>query len=99
MIHAVAGNRLRLFSGFLGQWQLECGARPLDPQRTERKLVWTDAPTGFAAAARYAVLDLDKPEAPRQFSGHELLERGLPITLAEPRSSGLLTYQRLDEAK
>ena len=54
---------------------------------------------GLDAAARYAVLDLDKPEAPRQFSGHELLERGLPITLAEPRSSGLLTYQRLDEAK
>jgi alpha-galactosidase len=51
---------------------------------------------GLEAAARYSVTNLDKPEMPRQFSGQELMERGLSITLSDPRSSGLLTYQRLN---
>jgi alpha-galactosidase len=49
---------------------------------------------GLDAGSRYLVTDLDKPEAPQRFSGRELLEQGLPITLTTPRSSGLLTYSR-----
>ena len=54
---------------------------------------------GLDAGARYAVTDLDNPEAPRQFTGRELMERGLPITLSDQRSSGLLTYRRLNDSK
>ena len=54
---------------------------------------------GLDAAARYVVADLDKPETPQQWSGRELMERGLPITLRDPRSSGLLTDRRLSETK
>ena len=42
---------------------------------------------------------LDEPQTPRQFTGRELMERGLPITLPDTRSSGLLTYRRLAERK
>jgi alpha-galactosidase len=49
---------------------------------------------GLEASGRYAVTDLDKPETPQQFSGRELMERGLPITLPAPRSSAVLTYRR-----
>jgi alpha-galactosidase len=49
---------------------------------------------GLEAAVRYVVTDLDKPETPQRFSGRELVERGLPITLPVPRSSCLLTYRR-----
>ena len=52
---------------------------------------------GLEPAARYEVTDLDKPETPRQFTGRELLESGLPITLATPRSSGLIIYRRLNQ--
>ncbi len=51
---------------------------------------------GLDASARYSVSDLDKPESPQQCSGQDLLERGLPITLPELRSSGLLIYRRLN---
>jgi len=54
---------------------------------------------GLNAAARYSVTDLEKPELPQQFGGQELMERGLPITLVDPRSSGVLTYQRWSERK
>ena len=40
------------------------------------------------------VTDLDQPENSPQFSGSELMERGLPITLRDQRSSGLFTYRR-----
>jgi alpha-galactosidase len=50
---------------------------------------------GLEADARYRVTDLDRPEASPVFAGRELMERGLPVTLANQRSSGLLTYRRL----
>jgi alpha-galactosidase len=54
---------------------------------------------GLEAPALYLVTDLDKPDAPQRFSGLELMERGLPLTLPNPRSSGLLTYRRWGERK
>jgi len=50
---------------------------------------------GLEATARYRVTDLDKPETPQQFGGRELMERGLPISLPDPRSSAMLTYRRV----
>jgi alpha-galactosidase len=49
------------------------------------------------AEARYRVTDLDKPEAPQQFTGRELMKDGLPITLRIQRSAGLLIYRRSSE--
>ena len=43
---------------------------------------------------RYLIANLDKPGTPQRFTGSELLERGLPIPLPAPRSSGLYTYKR-----
>ena len=44
-------------------------------------------------AATYVVTDLDQPTAPQQFSGRELLERGLLITAPEQPTARILTYQ------
>ena len=47
----------QLSSGILGQWKLQRGSHQLDSQRTERKLVWTDAETGLqirCVAVEYA---------------------------------------------
>jgi alpha-galactosidase len=52
---------------------------------------------GLEAASRYWVTDLDKREAPRQFSGGELMDHGLPITLSDSRSAGILAYRRASE--
>ena len=40
--------------------------------------------------------DLDQPQTPRHFSGDDLMERGLPLTLPAPQTSGLLVYGRLE---
>ncbi len=50
---------------------------------------------GLEVTARYRVADLDKPETPLEFGGRELMEHGLPISLPDPRSSGILTYRRV----
>jgi alpha-galactosidase len=54
---------------------------------------------GLEAETRYTVTDLDKLDAPLQLRGRELMERGLPITLRDPRSSGLSIYRRWSERK
>ena len=54
---------------------------------------------GLEADARYSVTDFDRRDMPQQFSGRELMERGLPITLTALRSSGILTYRRLSESQ
>ncbi|HEY5909936.1 MAG TPA: alpha-galactosidase, partial [Verrucomicrobiae bacterium] len=53
---------------------------------------------GLEPAARYVVTESDKPDAPRQFTGRELMADGLPVTLTAQRSSGLLFYRRVGTA-
>jgi alpha-galactosidase len=52
---------------------------------------------GLEATATYVVTDLDTPGTPVRFNGRELMEPGLPVTLPESGSSGLLTYRRWRE--
>jgi alpha-galactosidase len=49
---------------------------------------------GLEADARYKISDLDQAAALPLLTGRELMERGLPITLREARSSALLIYRR-----
>jgi alpha-galactosidase len=51
---------------------------------------------GLDSTARYLVTDLDHLDRPARFTGRELLESGLPLTLPAPRSSGILIYRRLN---
>jgi len=74
-------------------WSRRSGG-PRAPTRTARFRL-----RGLEADARYIVTDLDDPERPRQFPGRELMDRGLPITLPDRRSSAILIYVRPGEAK
>ena len=44
---------------------------------------------------RYAVVDVDAPDAKREFSGRELLEKGLPVTINEKPAAVILSYERI----
>lgn len=50
---------------------------------------------GLEAGARYLVRDLDTPDAKPQFTGRELMETGLVLTLAEQPSARIVTYQKV----
>jgi len=54
---------------------------------------------GLDADARYTVRNLDQQETLPSFSGSELMERGLAITLTSQRSSGVLIYRRLQRGR
>jgi alpha-galactosidase len=49
---------------------------------------------GLVAASVYEVENADAQGPPARIEGRELLERGLPVTLSERRSSGLIFYRR-----
>ncbi len=46
-------------------------------------------------AARYAVTDMDKPEERREYTGKELLESGLPVTINERPAAVIFLYEKL----
>ena len=50
-------------------------------------------------AASYVVTDLDQPAAPQEFSGRELLERGLLVNAPEQPSARILTYRVSDKTR
>ena len=50
---------------------------------------------GLEANKTYQLTNLEKPDSPESMSGRELMERGLPVELPEPRSSAILIYRRV----
>ena len=54
-------------------------------------------PRGLEENVRYEVTNLDSGTV-QEIAGAELMERGLAITLAEPRSSAILVYQRAESS-
>jgi alpha-galactosidase len=52
---------------------------------------------GLESAALYAVADIDHPETKHGLRGTELMEGGLPVTIAEKPGAAVLTYQRWAE--
>ncbi len=51
---------------------------------------------GLEPDAKYCLEDADNRFEPFIMSGKELMTQGLPVELAEPRSSGLIFYHRLN---
>ena len=49
---------------------------------------------GLDPKASYAVSDLDKPKEKREFTGGELMQRGLPVAIPEQPGAKLLVYRR-----
>lgn len=49
---------------------------------------------GLDRAARYTITDLDAPEKPREMTGGDLLEKGLPVEIGSRPGSALFTYKR-----
>ena len=49
--------------------------------------------------AIYVVTDLDRPAAPQELSGRELLERGLLVTVPEQPAASIITYQETNRRK
>ena len=49
---------------------------------------------GLDRTARYTVTDLDVPDTPREMTGDELLDKGLPVEIASRPGAAIFTYQR-----
>jgi len=49
---------------------------------------------GLDAKARYRVTDLDAPD-PKEMSGAELMEKGLPVSIAQQPGAAILTYRQV----
>ena len=49
---------------------------------------------GLDPDARYVVTDLDRPEAPREIVGRELMERGLTVEVSERPGAAIIAYRR-----
>jgi hypothetical protein len=49
---------------------------------------------GLDAAARYRVTDLDSPGQP-EFTGRELIEQGLPVSVKSAPGALILTYKQV----
>ncbi len=49
---------------------------------------------GLDAAARYRVTDIDTPATARVYSGKELMERGLPVTITNKPGAVIITYKK-----
>ena len=52
---------------------------------------------GLDRAARYTVTDLDSPGTPRQMTGDELLDHGLPVEFRSRPGAAIFTYHRTRE--
>ncbi|HOZ49404.1 MAG TPA: alpha-galactosidase [Candidatus Hydrogenedentes bacterium] len=50
---------------------------------------------GLDRAARYTITDLDAPDAPREMTGEDLLDKGLPVEIGSRPGSALFTYKRI----
>jgi alpha-galactosidase len=54
--------------------------------------------TALNHEARYRVTDLDGTQS-KEMSGHELVEKGLPISLMEQPAAAVLVYERISESR
>jgi alpha-galactosidase len=54
---------------------------------------------GLLPAARYAVIDLDAPQAAREMTGQELMEQGIELTAAGRPAALLLTYREVGKGQ
>lgn len=45
--------------------------------------------------ARYAIVNLDEPDARREFTGRELVASGLPGAISEQPGAAVITYENL----
>jgi alpha-galactosidase len=52
---------------------------------------------GLDRDARYTVTDLDAPDKPREITGADLLENGLPVEIKTHPGSLLVTYKRIEK--
>ncbi len=50
---------------------------------------------GLDRAAHYAVTDLDAPDKPREMTGDDLLDKGLPVEIAARPGARIFTYKRI----
>jgi alpha-galactosidase len=50
---------------------------------------------GLDPTARYRVSDLDHPDAPREYSGRELAEQGVPVAIPDRPGAVVLEYARV----
>ena len=100
---SLIGGRLRMIAALPLPVEAQSMQALMEGAKREGKLA-----VAVAGAWRYLGSDelpnliashLDKPETPQQWSGREVMERGLPVTLREQRSSGLSTYRRLPKTK
>jgi alpha-galactosidase len=49
---------------------------------------------GLDRSARYTITDLDAPDEPREMTGGDLLEKGVPVEIGSRPGSALFTYKR-----
>lgn len=45
--------------------------------------------------SRYAVIDVDAPNAKREYDGRELVEKGLPVTIGDKPAAVILSYKKI----
>jgi alpha-galactosidase len=50
---------------------------------------------GLDAKARYRVTNLDEPEAAKEYTGAQLAEEGIPVTVDDQPGAAIITYRRL----
>ena len=51
---------------------------------------------GLDPAARYALTDLDVSDRPKTFTGRELLEPGVPVSITNKPGAVVITYKKLN---
>ena len=51
---------------------------------------------GLDSKARYAVTSLELPGAQQEFTGTQLMEKGLRVELLNPPAAAVITYRKLD---
>ncbi len=51
---------------------------------------------GLNPNARYAVTNLDSPDEKRNFTGSELMEKGIPVAVKEQPGAVIITYKRAE---
>jgi hypothetical protein len=71
-----------------GEGMIQAFRRPDSPFETARFKL-----RGLDAKASYAIKDLDAP-AETTFTGADLMEKGLPVTIKDTPGAALITYRR-----
>jgi len=54
---------------------------------------------GLEAGARYRVANFDEPDAAREFTGGELMDPGLPVSLRSQPAAAVVTYSKVAPGK